>query len=977
MRRFIFTLFITASLFLNAVQSDADDTELFTVSVSPDVLIVLDLSGSMNEDPTGQSCNTPGCTKLEIAKGAIEAILDDNKDGKINSTDEKNLGVRMGYMRFYQCSQEDSPNYNEGCNKLIKALGSPYSSIWNSVSGEQAEGWTPLSSACEESKKYLDDHKVTDNAKECRKKFVVLITDGWDTRACNAHRESCIDYNEYKRRRKSVAMAKAVADAGYQLFVIGFGANMPHYLKNTLNWMARWGRTDNPADNFGDRDAYNPDGIGDNCADEPSSKIKSHYLGDDPNRYLDCKDPWDPGATLGHYYAEDNDPGEKDLDGYAFIATNAEQLNRDLKTVFKYIVEKAFSFTAPTVPSVRLVENDVVYMASFTPDETPFWKGDLKAYRLEQDGTLAVNPDGSPKNPPLWEALEKLEGMKPSDRTVYTVKGGTRVSFDSTNISPADLGLEPADRDGRDALINHVKGIDAYDIDGDSDKSDKRPKMLGDIFHSAAAIVGEPSRFFIDETEYEYAGAVQAYAQFYKDNKDRPKVIMVGANDGMLHAFGAGDGFEKWAIIPGSLLPSLKSMKSSWDQYVSTGTSPPHLYYVDSSPKVADVWFYSSTDDRTKSASEWRTVLVCGLRKGGKKYLALDITNTLSPQFLWEFPTDAATLAKMGGSWSEPAIGRVKVIVGSAAEERWVALFGGGLDPVDPTKGRAFFVVDIKTGAKIWEFSYDGGDARKQYMTHPLAAAPTAVDVNGDGYIDRVYIGDLGGQLWMFDLSQKDAALWTGQRLFTAPTSPSEKHPIYYQPAVAFDKNGTPWVYFGTGDRELPKESTAESFYAVRDDGSSPYPSYPYSESDLKNVTTENTFTPPTTEKGWYIKLDIKEKVLSRATVFNQLLYFTTYLPKEGTDECKVGGTATLYVVYYLSGGGALSVDDLKDLQGIPTARSKVIGTGVPSAPVITMDTKGHASIIIGTTEGQVTSQPALSPTTNVEMLYWREVAPF
>jgi Tfp pilus tip-associated adhesin PilY1 len=118
-----------------------------------------------------------------------------------------------------------------------------------------------------------------------------------------------------------------------------------------------------------------------------------------------------------------------------------------------------------------------------------------------------------------------------------------------------------------------------------------------------------------------------------------------------------------------------------------------------------------------------------------------------------------------------------------------------------------------------------------------------------------------------------------------------------------------------------------------------------------------------------------KEKVLSRPAVFNQLVYFTTYSPRESdSDICTVGGTAKLYVAEYLSGGGALFVDDLADLAGSTTDRSKQIGSGVPSSPIITMNASGQATIIVGTTESQVYSQKILSPEKNKHILYWREM---
>ena len=50
----------------------------------------------------------------------------------------------------------------------------------------------------------------------------------------------------YELRRQTVAATKQLYDAGYKVFVIGFGSTMPLYLQNTLNWMAYYGGTVNP-----------------------------------------------------------------------------------------------------------------------------------------------------------------------------------------------------------------------------------------------------------------------------------------------------------------------------------------------------------------------------------------------------------------------------------------------------------------------------------------------------------------------------------------------------------------------------------------------------------------------------------------------------------------------------------------------------------------------------------------------------------
>jgi len=1009
MKLFNFILLVSVLIFLGVIPAYASDEELFTANVPPDALIVLDLTGSMNWTPAGPTmyisdtkqcgvdteyyetsgpghtkackiefdsapkysnanCSGPfykisragfstDCSRVEIAKRAIFDFLDNNDDNIIDKRDENSLGIRIGYMRYYNCSSDDTGgNYSSGCITLIKPITdpksdemTPYDKIWDAVKNEKAVGGTPLASALNEAKLYLDDHKNGNNAKkikpdpakDCRKKFVIFITDGQDTFACSGSgNDEQVD--QYKRRRETVAKAKALWEAGYQVFVVGFGASMPHYLKNTLNWAAYFGGSDNPLED-----------------NKPSPITDSYH----PENVTSCKDDSYTSHNLGdglHYYARSNDPGEITLEGYAFLASDASELTAALKTIIVYIQEHSYSFTAPTVPSVRLIDGDTVYISSFTPNYTPFWKGNLKAYRLNEFGTLPVGEDGFPKDETLrWNAEEKLKSIEPNSRNIITYVHNTLKSFIYDNLTNVDLDVS-SNQDRRD-LVNYIRGIDAYDVNDNGDRTENKEWRLGDIFHSNAVIVGAPSIFY-EDTGFSGTGG------FYEKNKDRTKIIIVGANDGMLHAFDASTGEEKWGFIPNCLLKNLKLMK-----FV-------HTYYVDASPKVADVWF-DKNNDNNKSAEEWKTVLVNGLRKGGKQYFALDITDTLNPQFLWEFPKTHEVLDKAGQSWSEPAIGKVKIEQGNNLIEKWVGFIGGGFDPnergdEEGTIGNVFFIIDIVTGEIIKEFS--GLDR----MTHSFAASPTPVDTNLDGYVDKVYIGDLGGQMWVFDVSfdeinKKSNSQWTGKRLFKGPKAQDEKHKIYYPPAVAFDQYRNPWVFFGTGDRESPTDTNnpQERFYAVRDDGTG---DYPREEKDLSDVTNANTFQQDQTKKGWYIKLEKTgkrlEKVLARPVVFNRLLYFTTFTYDDKGDACSVGGDAKLYTVDYLSGGGALLLDDY--LQGKPSRRSEDIGEGVPSAPVISVNLKGKATVIIGITSGQILSREVISLTTNKEILYWREVIP-
>ncbi|MGQ9645247.1 MAG: pilus assembly protein [Thermodesulfobacteriota bacterium] len=932
-------LLVGLSIILLVTQSNASDEDLFSTNVPPDALIILDMSGSMNLNVAGADLSPPpGERRIDIARNVIYDLLDDDDSGKgsnndgayIDSNDERSLNVRLGYMRFRNIREYDNDDGNPftgnikvftrdaKTGKPSTEIGAPYRDIWSRVSdaAETAGDFTPLAATLVEAKRYFAEYvNPQDDAIACRGKYIIFITDGSDTVSCGGDGSEDAP-GMWRRRMLTVQRAKEAFEAGIKVFAVGFGGDMPDHLKKTLNWVAKYGGTDNSSeDNQGDPAGY-----------DISMYIPKDAQGND----LDA-------CSTDRSLATAADPANHPLSGYAFLAGNATELTQALKTILKYVKSQPYYVASPTVPSFRLSEADgednVVYMASFVPSNEPFWPGSLKKYRANWDGTLDESTNRLQLNL-VWDASEQLKDIDPNSRNIKTYVNGAMVSFTYENLTNADLNV--ASDEDRRSLINHV-----------------RSQKLGDIFHSSAVIVGSPSRFF-QSPGFSGAGG------FYEKNKDRTKVIIVGANDGMLHAFNAQTGNEEWAFIPNSVLRTLKWMKTA------------HTYYVDGSPKVADVWF--------DSINEWRTVLICGLRKGGKHYFALDITDTRNPRYLWEFPKTMEILNKVGESWSDPAIGKVKTEKG----DQWVAFIGGGFDPIDKDRGteaitgKVFFVIDVMTGEIIKEFS-----GLEPKMRHSFPAPPTAVDTNADGYVDKVYVGDLAGQMWVFNVSfdettQKSESQWTGRRLFEAPAEPLEKHNIYYQAAVAFDRYGIPWVYFGTGNREDPTDTKnpPEAFYAVMDDGKMDYPRKENNDT-MRNVTGLFTFAPDRTKKGWFIKLEKTgnrlEKVLGKPTIFNKLLYFTTYLYEQQVDPCSVAGDTRLYVVEYVSGGGAFNLDHY--LQRIePKERWRKIGSGVGSSPVITLNTKGEASVIVGTMDGQVFTTKTVPLSALKEILYWREV---
>lgn len=969
----------------------ADETALFT-TVAPDALILLDLSGSMAWNPAGgshvygnSSCSgstfysspsgdySTDCSRVSIAKRALFDLLDDNQDDQLDKHDESSWNIRFGYMRYYDCSSDETDgDYSSGCIRKIRDIGSKYSRIFcdNSTScarsdgttcslcctdcikAEGAWGGTPLASALHEAKLYLDYDKSRDASKDCRQKFVILITDGADTLACSGDGTES-QSTQYKRRIESVRRAKELAAAGYKVFVIGFGSAMPAYLQNTLNWMAYYGGTDNPvAANTGDKAAFNPDSIA-SCAD-------STVTGTCP----DC-------------FATTGDPGNLSLGGYAFIATDADQLTNALRSAVNMIREANYSFSTASVASSRLRDENNLYEGSFQPvNEDPFWLGHLKKYAINDDGTV-----GSV----VWDAGSILRDTAAGSRNMKTYISGTLVDFNTANVSKSVLGISTDT--GRSLIIGFVRGEEDYN---------KENWKLGDVFRSAPMTIGSPSPYFSDSRD-----TSGAFATFRSLNErtslNGKRLIVAGANDGQLHAFATGTGVEAWSFVPPNLLPSLKNIA-----HADHPTSLLHKYFVDGPVTVADAWL-GTGDGRTKNASDWKTLMIFGEGRGGASTLwssssycdggfnsiyststynkycgfyAFDVTDTLYPAFKWILNTTdtngVAAAPYLGEPWGKYYIGRVLI----NGNEKWVGFISGGYNGSDCSgggvcrekRGKAFLVVDLANGNILWSYKHSDNEN----MDYSMPGSPAIVDSDNDGFIDTAYIGDLGSNVWRFKFcgaasgSSCGTSSWTGGILFQS--SSDVIRPIFTTPSVARDARGNLWVYWGTGDKTDPTAASAqERFFAVKDNDRSST----WQIGNLENITT-GTYADEDSKHGWFINLaGHGEKILGEPAVFGGVVYFTTYTPASGGNPCDQAGDAKLYAVNYMTGGGIFESGD----------RSMDIGSGIPTSPVISLKPSDgspdlYVTVSGGSGEGASTRRASLDPrnvANRTNVLYWKD----
>jgi type IV pilus assembly protein PilY1 len=651
-----------------------------------------------------------------------------------------------------------------------------------------------------------------------------------------------------------------------------------------------------------------------------------------------------------------------------------------VKAAITIIREATYSFSQSSIQSSRTADENYIYEGSFQPiTGDPFWHGHLRRYTINTaNGQVGESAD--------WDAgLVLKDNTTAASRVIKTYKSGSLQDFivENTNITKEALAVGTDSE--RDAVIGYIRGESASNPDN---------WKLGDVFRSTPITVGEPSAYFDDIRD---TSNPSAFSQHRNDHlrKTSPysgRLIIAGANDGQLHAFRTSDGHEAWSFIPPNILARLKLIT-----HATEPTSLTHQYYVDGPVTVADAWVPGSwSNGRSKSKADWYTLMISAEGRGAGTnlwssstscdsgfnpaytsaypnycgYYALNLSNSQNPASVrstWvRFSFSAAQAPYMGAPWSKVMVGRVL----DGGNEKWVGFVGGGAyAPGAAESGKGFFIVDLATGTVLWSYT----KADNANLNYPMPAPPSIVDTDNDGFIDTVYLGDLGGHVWRFKLclgadgDSCGTSNWTGGRLFQASSS----GPIYTSAAVSKDGNGNIWVYWATGDKLDPTNATtSDKIFAVKDDRTSTR-----TIGNLQEISGSSVFN-DATKTGYYITLGTGEKVLADAAVFGGVLYATTFTPSSSTDPCYQGGTAKLYGLNFTTGAGALNIPDRTDH---PTSID--IGTGIPSAPIISLrPTSGVPDLYVTTSgSGVIGAQtqraginpPSLANRTN--LLFWRD----
>ena len=666
-----------------------------------------------------------------------------------------------------------------------------------------------------------------------------------------------------------------------------------------------------------------------------------------------------------------NDNGDKSPDDYLyalhkvigsvpqpFMAQSKDELVAALRSITAGIKAEVFHGSAPA-PTTSVDYGDIVITAKFQPAD---WSGDLVATQYDNDTGELTNE--------LWSASENMPD---------TIKAFT--------INPA--ATEPTDNSDVVAYTDSTLATDSYIC---------TEKKLGDIIDSTPIIIEDPA----------YSYNFDNYLRGFKYTVDRDPIVYIGANDGAIHAFRltdkkAGDGTieayggeEVWRFYPKAVQDNLNKAltEDHWD--MCDGDTYCHRYFVDGSPIAGDIF----------DGTEWKTMLVTGLREGGEAYFALDITSgkpfddaSNPSKYMWEF-----TDTELGQTWADPAISRVAKDGGGTS---WAVFFGSGYkeNPFDQAAKEAYlYGIEANDKGNLWVDSSSNPINRIKISSSTLVddalSPPLPADIEGDYISDVLYTGNLYGSMYRVKNIGKgmDPVV---SKLFDSENTSDHSHPIRAKADYGYtEDNDVIRVFFGTGiyETQVDKYSTVQQYFFSLKDDVTGNRTYTMSDTDLAKLKADYVVDDTTGKKyrvitgtndnkdSWVIGLDNfstgllgSERVISQPLVVAGTVFFTTFIPDE--DVCAGNGKSWLFAVdmetglpptkpvFDINGDGVVNSYDVVtsgDKKYIPAALS--IGAGQPSKPVLHKDT-----MFITTTGGGLSSMKVSLAEQLTKMTSWKE----
>jgi len=945
----------------------AEDIELYVnhdldLDEKPRVLLIFDTSGSMAfSSSTGNSCGYSNQTgyylcadsRLAAAQYAMTKVVSDNEDS-----------IDFGLMRF----KSDS----EG-GYIVNGVGSDTSVIRSSIAALPANGGTPLTETLWEAYLYITGQELQ-YAKEAS--TIERDTDV-ELRTGNQWTEVECDWVYKGRRNGWVYECENVIKNNYEYtYISPFADSEAEAARcdNSINIIYMTDgdpSNDNGSDSdisnehekyFGERLNWSTDSYYSNYLHQMAKII--HGTSDTTvDLYPSTPDIHETGRLYTIGFGSGMSANGQELlrraaslgGGENLPASTPDELSNSLNSAISRIREVNDSFSSPSVASNNVDQTrsrDAIYFAMFYPETNTRWGGNLKKLKvsgskivdsadnvaLDTNGLIDTDAktfwlsDGQAADGNLVAQggvnyhLSTLTGSPAENRrNLYTDKQGNIVDF-TTNVVSDILDLTPNNPINlASSDIKWAMGIDVDDQDNDGSNTDQRSDIFGDPLHSKPVAID------------------------YGNDDIR---ILIGTNAGFLHMFKDDDTnnqvSESWAFIPSDLYNIIQPLRNKDTGKLYGMDGPISVYFSDKS--LNDKGVNDGIVDASDGDDVWA---FAGMRRGGQNYYAFDITNPDQPKKLWDSPIEGGKddFKELGQTWSKPQIAYIK-----AFGNKPLLVFGAGYDTnkdavvrSEDSVGRGIYIVEAETGKKVWGLTPSENGFKGK---HSIAANVSTLDSDYDGYIDRIYAADTGGDIWRIDMPGTSTSNFTHFKLAELGSSlASQDRRFFYQPLVArtlYSKvsettvNGetvitrldTPYdaIVIGSGNRSKPTGTNEDDqLFMIRDENTVTK-SFTSAPTAIKPVDLMQMNSDPFGNalddvdefvdlevdlakfKGWRYELGTGEKSLAAATVVGGVAYYTSFTPASDTsteNQCSLsGGGGSLYA-FHLHYGTKV-YDDLK-----------------------------------------------------------------
>jgi type IV pilus assembly protein PilY1 len=926
-------------------------------------------------------------TRLSVAKDAVKSIIDANKS------------IRFGLTVFnYNGS---TPHGGRVIMRIDTMSDARRAAMKNLVDGLTASTWTPLAETMWEAYRYFGGLAVTyGNPSPAQEPQQDSCAQNTSSSYCDngaLYRATTGEYSDSSGTIRSGAPVDAAYNDGTYVSPFKYGCQTAYII-----YVTDGDPTNDSNANSAIASLTGTPCDGSSCLDDLAGWMHNNdvYSGLPGKQVVNTYTIGFGGGISASGLALLQQTASKGGGTY-YTADDADQLSSALQGAITEILQANSSFTAPSL-SVnafnKLYNRDDIYFALFKPSASQAWDGNIKKYKLCNGADVAaygctygdvIDVNNAPaidtqtskiKTTAVsyWgttaDGAEVTQGGAGAQitqsskvpRALYTYRGSysglsaqspaTPVAvvaatgnpiYDAAAANPTILGL-PSSATATDVakLINWMRGQDVYDTNANGNTTEARPWNFADPLHS------RPVAF-----TYGCVGGGPC------TSSSNPIIkLFVGTNDGMIRIINGSTGEEEWAFIPNEMLASQYALSQDADGK--------HLYGMDDSPAflVNDI----NNDGVIDPAAGDKVYMYIGMRRGGRNLYAFDVTpaakmaaqtDKVTPKLIWVIQGGAGDFTRLGQTWSQPVVARIRAKCTSSvcddgnpatndSESRMVLIFGGGYDINEDnaipagtdSMGNAIYIVDPFTGSRIWWASSDASASLVlPNMQYAIPSAISAIDTNGDKSVDRLYVGDLGGQVWRIDLGDQiasnsnggstgyvfaDVGCTGGTRMSCSATTNQNRRKFFYPPdvAAANDPNYSTSQFYdlvtiASGDREDPldllttnqnpvQEAVHNRIYAFRDynykTGAPATIPSPITEAVMYNATADNLGTLTGTalqneidtfvkgSKGWYIDLKeaspitltnglttrwIGEKSLAKTVIYAGTLYVTTFIP--------------------------------------------------------------------------------------------------